>query len=225
MSLVEVQPSTSRVLNEWATPWVSAALSCGRGGRRVGGEHRQHRGHVGRQHGRPLRHATDAEPVALDHDLLGVGVGGHDGGGRGLSPVDGPGGDEGGDGGVDRLDRHRDADEPGRAHQHLVAVDAELGRDPGAHLDGVAHAGLAGGGVGVAAVEDHGDGLARTGLQVFPGDPDRRRGHEVAGEHAGGGDGPAVGGGDQGQVGGAGVLDAGRDAGGDETPGGGHTHG
>src|SRR5205085_508287 len=61
--------------------------------------------------------------------------------------------------------------------------------------------------------------------QVAAAQLDGRRGHQVGGEHPGGGDRPVIGGGDQRQVEGAGGLDPGRDAGGDEPPGGGHAHG
>ena len=79
VSLVEVQPSTVIVLNEAATASRSAACSVAGVDGGVGRADGEHGGHVRRQHGGALGHAADGEPVAGDDDLLGHGVGRHDG--------------------------------------------------------------------------------------------------------------------------------------------------
>ena len=82
VSLVDVHPSTVIALNDAPTAPRERRVQRGRVDGGVGREHGQHRRHVRRQHGRPLGHAPDREPVARDDDLLGHGVGGHDGPGR-----------------------------------------------------------------------------------------------------------------------------------------------
>ena len=88
VSLVLVQSSTMRLLNESATARVSIVRSVLGIDRGVGGEHREHRGHRRREHRRALGHATDRGDHAVRHldlldRLLAHGVGGEDrGGGR-----------------------------------------------------------------------------------------------------------------------------------------------
>ena len=62
MSLVEVQPSTVMALKLSATPARSDLRELGRASTvGVGGEHGEHRGHVGGEHRGALGHAADDE--------------------------------------------------------------------------------------------------------------------------------------------------------------------
>ena len=129
----------------------------GRTDRGIGGEHGQHGGHVGSEHGRPLGHPPDGETRSPHHDLLGHGIRGEDCRRRRLSRLRvgasrfaercNPGGDG--------VDGERDPDEPGRAHQHLFGRAAERLGHEGTRALGMLAPGGAGGGVGVAAVEHH----------------------------------------------------------------------
>ena len=125
----------------------------------------QHGRHVGRDHARALGDAVDGDLDAIDHrgggGGLGIGVGGHDGVGGG-APVAGralrhqPSQHAG-----DLLGRQRLADHPGRGHEDFLRPAA--GRGGGLVGDG-AHAllpGLAGKGVGIAAVDHQHPRLAR----------------------------------------------------------------
>ena len=71
VSLVLVQPSTMRLLNESATALVSVVRSVAGLDGGVGGEHREHRGHGRRQHRRALGHPpTVATTPCADLDAL-----------------------------------------------------------------------------------------------------------------------------------------------------------
>ncbi len=69
----------------------------------------------------------------------------------------------------------------------MVRIAAEDGAGAGAALLRGAHAGLAGGAVCIAGVDQRNAKLMLTAFQVALSDDQRRRDHFVAGEHGGGG--------------------------------------
>ena len=82
LSLVDVSPSTVAPLNETSAISRASASSSGAVDRRVGGDEREHRRHVGMDHPGALRDAGDRDVDAVDADLprraLRHGVGRHD---------------------------------------------------------------------------------------------------------------------------------------------------
>ena len=140
---------------------------CGFDGR-VGGEDAEHRGHVRSEHGRALRHATDRPGVTLDDHLLRDGVGGHDRPGRGGSRLlsSRPRLCQLRDAALERCGVERDADETGRADEHVVECAAELLRGPRTHLVGDVDVG-SGRAVGVAAVQHDRRGATTGGREML----------------------------------------------------------
>ena len=207
VSLVLWQASTTSALKLLLTAvWQRARERRGRDGD-VGGEHREHRGHRRREHRRALGHAADGRGAAdrrastVCSRGLGHGVGGHHrlGGGGATGGVGGELRAELRHARLDRVHRHRDADEAGLAHEHVGGRAADGLRGELAHAQRVGAALLPRRRVGVAGVEDHRGGAAVG--EVAATDLHRRGGDQVAGEHAGGGDRRAVDGRDHGEVG------------------------
>ena len=84
MSLVDSHPSTLSELKVTGNRLGQDPAKDGAVDRGVGGEHAEHRGHVGSKHPRPLAMPPTTNPSPRDHCRLGPGVGGEDclGGGR-----------------------------------------------------------------------------------------------------------------------------------------------
>ena len=136
MSLVDVQPSVIRMLKLDATPARSTRCSTCRLGGGVGGEHGEHRRHVRREHGRALGHAADDEAragapatslatvsvVMMARGRVVAAVRRARPAARAGMPA------------VDDVDRQRDADEAGRAHEHLVGARSRARRPAPAHI-------------------------------------------------------------------------------------------
>ena len=189
MSLVDVQPSIDERVeaSRRRRPRSAACSSCGLG-RGVGGEHREHRRHVRGEHRRALGHAADGDAAAAGP----------------RPPCDGcrwcgsprprrrrrrrrrGGRPAPGCRAAIGVDRQRDADQAGRAHQHLVGGRSRARRRPRSHI--VLGVG-AGRGSPVAALALP---LLRTTAAACPPlasrwrarRDDRRGGHHVGGEHA-----------------------------------------
>ena len=114
----------------------------------------------------PLAIAPTLNVRALVDDLFADCVGGHDAGGGVGSAHRRASGAHPGDAGFEDIERHRDADQPGRADEHLFRLALELGGREGTHPLGVLVAGETGGGIGVATVDDDGSRSPGTGRQV-----------------------------------------------------------
>ena len=162
---------------------------------RIGDDERQHGGHVGRDHARPLGDAGDADLEALDLGLgvrpFGEGVRGHDAlpgprpllGGRGVGVEAGLDlGQTGGDLAV----VEGDADHAGRGEHDVALATAEaLGHFGGGATRGIGSR-LAGKGVGATRIDDQRPHVLATviGIQMAPAPVDRRRADLVPGEDA-----------------------------------------
>ena len=136
-----------------------------RGHRRVGGVEGQHGGHVGGDHAAALADGTHGAHLAaqlkLDGVLLFMGIGGHDGvGSLGAVLLGKLCGNDLADALKHLVDRKSLADDAGGADEHFVLAEAEQLFRLALNGAGVFDALLAGGGVGVAGVDDDGAGLA-----------------------------------------------------------------
>ena len=157
----------------------------------VGGDVGQHGGHVGVDHAGALGAGADADGAAGQLQLIGHfllhQVGGHDGPGCVGALLHAHVGDDAAHALQHLLHGELLADDAGGAHEHLVLPQAQQLLRLGLHRLGVLDALLAGGGVGVAAVDDHGAGLAL--LQDLPVQNDGSGAEFIGGEHgrAGGG--------------------------------------
>ncbi len=163
------------------------------GGVEVGedvGEHGGVRHELRADHAGALGAAEDADgltAVVLDGGAgdLALGVGGEDGVGEGEEVLGGVA--EGGLGGGERGDElfcgERDADDAGGGGDDLVEDDAEVLGDGDAGAPGGFDAGVAGGAVGVAGVDDHGGDTAASGFEMAATDDDGRGDDLIAGEH------------------------------------------
>ncbi len=155
-------------------------------------EDAEHRGHVGGDHARALGHPahTRGPPAEgeVDDHLLRARVRGHDrAGGDGAAfpgQLRGRARDSAAEGGHGE----GDADDARRAHHHVGGPAADFLRDQVRRLARVAEAGLAGGRVGTARVDDHGTGLAAG--EMLARDQDGRGLGAIAREHARGRAGP-----------------------------------
>ena len=157
----------------------------------VGGDVNQHGGHVGVDHTGALGHRADTDGTGGQLQLIGgfllLGVGGHDGPGSVRALFGGHVGDDAAHAVEHLLDRKSLADHAGGADENLILAQAQqlfrLGLDSLGILDAL----LAGGGVGVAAVDDDGAGLAL--LEDLSVEDDGRCAELVRGEagRAGGG--------------------------------------
>ena len=146
----------------------------------VGDDDGEHRRHRRSEHRRTLGHPADAEARSVgelgDHErLLADRVGREDRlGGRTTGDLVGAeAGHQAGDTRLDRCHRQGDADEPGRAHEHVVGGAAELAADQLARPLGVGSSGCARGRVGVPRVQH--DGGRVTGAQGAGDSPARAR--------------------------------------------------
>ena len=172
---------------------------CGK--RRVARHHAEHGCHVGLDHARALDKAAQVNGVllpclggqgAFEGGLFGHGVGGHDGHGgvvRGL----GSGAQKVGRGGHTRLERGKVkllANDAGRGNKDVRSLAAHDLGHKGRGLLGDLKARLAGGGVGVARVQDHGAGLTVSHVGARDGDGSRAK---AVGREGGGGAGQLVG--------------------------------
>ena len=130
-----------------------------------------------------------------------------------------------GNGGEDLAHRQAEADQAGRADQHVARIAADRFGRRGAHRLGIGAALGAGAGIGVAAVDDHARRMAARHVEPLEAGLDRRRAELVLGEDGGGRHRLAVVGGQQADVAAAAGLDPGGKARGDEAFGKGDAQG
>ena len=150
----------------------------------VGGDVAEGGGHVGVDHARALGHGPDADGTAGQLQLIGHlllhQVGGHDGPGRVGALAGGKLRHDAAHALQHLVHGQLLADDAGGADEDLVLSQAQQLLRQDLHLLGVGQALLAGGGVGVAAVDDHGPGLAL--LQHLPAQQDGGGAELVGGE-------------------------------------------
>ena len=116
------------------------------------------------------------------------GVGGHDGAGHLLQVTCGgaQGSMQCGEGGGQLFDRKGHADDAGRRGEDGMRVTAEERACAGAALLRGGNAGLTGGAVGIAGIDQRDAETMLTAFQVALADDQRRGDYFVAGEHGGG---------------------------------------
>ncbi len=193
----------------------------------VGGQEGQHGGHVRRQHGRTLGHAGHRVVTGGHQHLLGVRVGGQDGAGSGLGRcgVGRAGGDQSGNGRLDRCHGQRDPDEAGRTDEDLLRGQVQCRSGQLAHPLGVGAPLGTGRRIGITAVDHHRCRPATGSRQVLAADLHRGCRRPVGGERGRRGGGPAVGRRHEREVRVTRLLDPGGQAGGDEPGRGRDAHG
>ena len=125
----------------------------------------EHRRHIGVDHARALGHRADLHRAGGELQLIGAlladGIGGHDGvGSLGAVLLGKLCGNDLADALKHLVDRKSLADDAGGADEHFVLAEAEQLFRLALNGAGVFDALLAGGGVGVAGVDDDGAGLA-----------------------------------------------------------------
>ena len=125
----------------------------------------EHRRHVGVDHARALGHRADLHRAGGELQLIGAlladGIGGHDGvGSLGAVLLGELGGNDLADALEHLVDRKSLADDAGGADEHFVLAEAEQLFRLALNGAGILDALRAGGGVGVAGVDDDGAGLA-----------------------------------------------------------------
>ena len=147
----------------------------------VGGQEAEHGGHVGVDHAGALGHPAQAVGPETDGQVLGAGVGGHDGQGEVAAPFP-----------LQSYPLHRQgdllhgqvgADDAGGGHHHVLGRHPQATGSQTRHLAGVLQAAGAGGGIGAARVGD--DRLGAAIGQVLAGDQQGGRLHAVAGVDGG----------------------------------------
>ena len=167
----------------------------------IGGDNRDHGGHVGHDHARALAHSAHRIDIArmtrsltdVGHGvLLGVRVGRHDGASGIGSTVGGERLVGSRNGGLKRVDRQNLANHARGGNQNLLGLAADDLRCDAARLARACKAGLTRGGVGIARVDRNaGDdtvtlvGTAQVGTAHLHG----RRAKAIGGKHAGTGTG------------------------------------
>jgi len=144
-------------------------------------------------HSRALGHAADPHPLAteigLQGDLLEGQIGGEDGAGGGGAPRRAQGRHQWIEPRQQGVDRDRHADHAGGADQHLLGLHVEFGGHCGGGAQAVDQASLAGAGIGLTGVGEHGPGTAGAFSQALGAEVDAGGPHPVGGEAAGA-DGP-----------------------------------
>ena len=193
-------------------------MSGGGAERRVGREDREHRRHVRLDHARALAEASHVDgdgravslrDLALEGDLLRVGVGRHDGkrrlvGRLGRVPETRHGR---GNALLVWCERQLHADDSRRGDENVLGVAAERLRDEGRGATGVLQTGLAGARVGIARVEDHRPGMAAGGAGAGE---NHGGGAELVGGEGPGADADVIGR-DEGEITAAGLMTEARD--------------
>ena len=172
-------------------------MKCRRLDGSIGGDDRDHGGHVGHNHARALAHAAHRIDIArmaigiadVGHGIfLGMRIGRHDGAGRIGATVGGERLVGSRNGGFERVDRQNLANHARGGDQDLLGLAADNLRGDVASLTRAGKAGLTRGGVGIARVNRNaGDdtvalvGAAQVGTAHLHG----RRAKAVGGKHTG----------------------------------------
>ena len=152
-------------------------------------EKAEHRGHVGVNHSRAFGHPSNAHPAPLQFQfkrhLLVHQIGGEDGVGRCITTRVIQGLHQGSQPSQKGRHGNRHTDHSGGADQHRLRIDAKL---IGQHLGGaltVDQTAIAGAGIGLTGVDQHGTGLAGSTDEAITAEINTGRPHHGGGEGAG----------------------------------------